>query len=203
MTTRAELDRKLLAAAERLGRALRAARQQLATRHQLSLLQVQLLEILADRNPRRVGELAAELDITPATAGDAIGTLHDKGLAVRRRDAVDGRAVIVKLTDKGTDLAAHFATELGPLLAGDSRTRAADAATALRVLLGEISRLQRAGIITVNRSCLTCHHYRPPDRPGSTPHCLLLDQPLTDRDLRVDCPEHSTLQPSVGRERRG
>ena len=92
MTTRVELDRKVLAAAERLGRALRVARQHLATAHNLSLLQLQLIEQLADRRPRRVGELAAELDITQPTASDAIATLQDKGLAARQRDTDDGRA---------------------------------------------------------------------------------------------------------------
>jgi DNA-binding MarR family transcriptional regulator len=188
MTGRSELDRKLLAAVERLGRALRAARQHLATRHRLSLLQIHLLEQLADRRARRVGELAAELDISQPTASDAIATLHDKGLVTRRRDVDDGRATVVALTARGVELATTVAAELAPLLAGDHATAADDRATALRVLLGEISRLQRAGVITVNRSCLTCHHFRPPQDGAA--HCLLLDEPLADADLRLDCPDH-------------
>lgn len=56
-------------------------------------------------------------------------------------------------------------------------------------MLGEIARLHDAGVITVNRSCLTCRHYQPPG-PRSRARCLLLARPLPDRDLRVDCPEH-------------
>lgn len=48
MTSANDLDRKVLAAVERLGRALRAARQQAATRHGLSLLGVSVLETLAE-----------------------------------------------------------------------------------------------------------------------------------------------------------
>ena len=191
MTSPAELDRKLLAAVERLGRALRAARQHLATRHRLSLLQIQLLELLADQRPRRVGELATELDISQPTASEALATLHDKGHVARWRDLGDGRATVVALTPTGNSLATTVAAELAPLLARTPPNTAADAderATALRVLLGEISRLQRAGIITINRSCTTCHHYQP--SVTGADHCLLLDQPLADADLRLDCPDH-------------
>lgn len=190
MTTRLDLDRKLLAATERLGRALRAGRQHLATRHRLTLLQLQILEQLADRRARRVGELAAELDITQPTTSDALDALHAKGLITRKPHPIDGRATNVTLTTAGTKLAGRIAAEIAPLLAGDATATEEDRATALRVLLVEISRLQYAGIITVNRSCLTCDHYQPPsDRTPA--HCLLLDQPLEDRNLRVDCPEHS------------
>lgn len=194
MTTRADLDRKLLAATERLGRALRAARQHLATRHRLSLLQLQILELLADRRARRVGELAAELDVTQPTTSAALDALHAKGLISRRPHPVDGRATNVTLTTAGAGLAESVAAELAPLLAGDETATDGDRATALRVLLVEISRLQHAGIITVNRSCLTCHHYQPPGVRAAA-HCLLLDQPLRDRDLRVDCAEYSGVVP--------
>ena len=190
MTTPAELDRKLLAAVERLGRALRVVRQQVATRHQLSLLQVHLLELLADRRPRRVGELAAELDVSQPTVSEAVATLQGKGLATRRRAGDDARAIIVALTRAGTQLATSVAADLAPLLDGDHTTEDDERGTALRVVLGEISRFQRAGIITINRSCLSCLHYRAPAGATQTAHCLLLDQPLGYADLRIDCPEH-------------
>jgi len=202
VTTRAQLDRKLLAAVERLGRAIRVVRQHVATRHQLSLLQVHLLELLADRRPRRVGELAAELDVSQPTVSEAVATLESKGLATRRRDRDDGRAIVVALSRAGTQLAATVAAELAPLLGGSPAAADAEQAAALRVVLGEIGRFQRAGIITINRSCLSCHHYRAPAAAADPAHCLLLDQPLTDADLRLDCPEHRPVptQPSRSQE---
>lgn len=191
VTTRGELDRKLFAATERLGRALRSARQHLATRHRLSVLQLQILEQLADRRARRVGELAAELDVSQPTTSDAVGTLYGKGLVARWPHPVDARVINVTLTVAGAEIADHVATELAPLFTGDDTATDDDHATALRVLLTEISRLQHAGIITIDRSCFTCHHYRP-SRARTPAHCHLLDQPLADRDLRVDCPEHSS-----------
>jgi len=189
MTGPAELDRKILAAAERLGRALRAARQQVATRHHVSLLQLQVLERLRDGRSRRVGELAAELDVTQPTVSDAIATLCDKGLTTRERDPSDGRATTIALTGVGRTVADDAAVALAPLLDGGVAAGEADRATTLRVLLAEIARLQDAGLITVNRSCLSCHHFQPPAGPAPA-RCLLLDRPLPDRDLRVDCDDH-------------
>lgn len=190
MNSDADLDRKVLAAVERLGRALRAARQQVATRHQLSLLGLSVIETLTDGRPRRVGDLAGELDVTQPTVSDAVTTLQSRGLTGRHRDPDDLRSSLVTLTDDGAAIGSDVAAELQPVLAAESGT-ATDRATALRVLLGEIARLQHAGVITVNRSCLTCLHYQPPGM-GAPAHCLLLGTDLHDEDLRVDCAEYDT-----------
>ena len=182
------LDRKVLAAVERLGRALRAARQQVATRHELSLLGLSVVETLADARPRRVGDLAAELDVSQPTVSDAVATLDKRGLISRHRDPNDLRTTLVTLTSTGQTVAADIATELQPILRAESGT-ASERATTLRVLLGEIARLQQAGIISVNRSCLTCRHYQPPGA-RTRARCLLLGSALRDQDLRVDCGEH-------------
>ncbi len=184
----ADLDRKVLAAVERLGRALRAARQHLATRHELSLLGLSVVETLANDRARRVGDLAAELDVSQPTVSDAVTTLDKRGLIARHRDPDDLRSTLVTLTRRGTTVASDIAAELSSILAARSGSPA-ERATTLRVLLGEIARLQHAGIITVNRSCLTCRHYQAPGA-RTRARCLLLDTALRDHDLRVDCPEH-------------
>jgi hypothetical protein len=63
---------------------------------------------------------------------------------------------------------------------------------ALKFLLKLIESLYRAGIITVARICLTCRFFRPNvHRDSRAPHhCALMDKPLAESDLRVDCPEH-------------
>lgn len=188
----AHLDRKVLAAVDRLGRALRAARQVAATRHQLSQLGVGLIETLSDGRPRRVGDLAGELDVSQPTVSDAVATLAKRGLIARERDPDDLRSTLIRLTDEGVDLAADLSSEIGPILTARSGT-ASERATTLRVLLGEIGRLQHAGVITVNRSCLTCRHYQP-STGRSAARCLLLGAALRDRDLRVDCAEHQAAR---------
>ena len=184
----ADLDRRLFAAVERLGRALRAARQSLATRHHLSTLGASILETLADGRQRRVGDLAVELHISQPTASDALATLERHGHVVRRRDPADRRSTLTSLSPAGAEIAADISAGFSPLL-----TTGADSAEArgpaLRLLLTEITRLQTAGVISINRCCLTCHHYQPPHH-GSPASCLLLETTLHDTDLRVDCGEH-------------
>lgn len=187
MNPTGKLDRKLLAAGERLGRAVRVAKQQAANRHRLTPLQVDVVGLLAKGRGLRVGEIAAELDVTQPTVSDSINALVEKGFVGRDRDPNDRRASIVGLTESGDLLAHDLAAELAPLAAADPDTPDHAKAIALRVLLTEIRRLHLANVITVDRSCLTCRHYNHSTRPA---HCLLLDRPLVDADLRVDCPEH-------------
>ncbi len=190
MSPGSDVSRKVLAAVERLGRALRAARQQTATRHDLSLLGVIVLETLSDDQARRIGDLAAELDVSQPTVSDAVATLVRRGLVQRHRDPADLRSTLVALTETGTIVAANIAAELRPAFAAEAGSES-DRATTLRVLLGEIARLQAAGIITINRSCLSCRHFQPPGY--SAARCLLLDTALADHDLRVDCHEHQPV----------
>ena len=183
-----DLDRRLFAAVERLGRALRAARQYLATRYHLSTLGVSILETLADDRKRRVGDLAAELHISQPTASDALATLDQHGLVIRRRDPSDRRSTLVSLSPAGADIASDITTQLSPLLTTGVESAEARGPT-LRLLLAEIARLQAAGVISINRSCLTCHHYQPTQN-SSPAHCLLLNKTLHDTELQVDCGDH-------------
>ena len=184
-----DLDRKLLDAIERLGRALRVARQRIATTLGVTTLQIEIIDRLDHLGPLPVGRLARELDITQPTASDAIATLERKGFLERSRSTDDGRITVAQLTVTGRATAATIRDELHALQPDPHQAHRPERAIALEVLLREILRLQRAGVITINRSCFTCRHYQPPT--GGTPaHCLLLDTPLEPAQLRVDCPDH-------------
>ena len=147
MTSRPALDRKFLAAVERLGRAVRVARQEVATTHGVSLLGLSVIERLADADALRVGQLAADLAVTQPTMSDAIAALVDKGLVHRGPDPLDGRARVLWLSPAGRDLAERAAGELAPLMEADRETSDDDQARALRVVLEEIHRLQQAGVL--------------------------------------------------------
>jgi hypothetical protein len=64
----------------------------------------------------------------------------------------------------------------------------------LRSLMALIRSLQEAGVVTVARMCLTCRHFGRGEGPGAdAPHyCHLLEEPLPEAELRLDCPEHET-----------
>jgi DNA-binding MarR family transcriptional regulator len=187
----ADLDAKLVAALERVGQALRVQMWDIAKQHGLSPTQLQVLLRLTRDPParRRIGVLAAELDVTHPTVSDAVAVLRRKGLVER---AVTNRKAALGLSARGRTLADQLAD-------WDRRTReqlahldAADKETALRLLLDLIAGLQSSGAITVARMCVSCRFFRRDAHPGDTAphHCALVDMPLGTGDLRVDCAEH-------------
>jgi DNA-binding MarR family transcriptional regulator len=189
-----DLDRKLVAALERVGQALRVELRQRAAEEGLTPTQAQIVLRLGTEGPglRRVGALAAALDVRQPTVSDAVAALERKRLVERRPDSADARAATLRLTARGL-AAAH---RLG---GWDERARAElrqlpDEARrrSLSLLLDLIAGLQRAGVVGVARTCPTCRFFRFEERPGaaSPHHCALLDMPLGPGDLRLDCPEH-------------
>ena len=162
-----DAQRRFLSAVERLGRALRVVRQQVATEHQLSLLQLHLVEHVATHAPQRVGALATELDVTQPTVSDALEVLTAKGIVERQRDPADGRASIIVLSAEGRTVADAILAALAPMYdlappeagagavdaPGTGATGEADLGAALHAVLTEIRRLQQHGVISVNRSC--------------------------------------------------
>lgn len=188
---RADVDAKLAAALERVGQALRVQMGEAARRHGLSPTQLQvLLRLATDPSARRrIGVLAAELDVTHPTVSDAVAALRRKGLVNRdpasRRGALDLSPRGRELADGLADWDRRAREELSGLPAGDKQA-------ALRLLLDLIAGLQRAGAITVARMCVTCRFFLPDAHAGEPRphHCALVDAPMAEGELRVDCAEH-------------
>jgi DNA-binding MarR family transcriptional regulator len=186
------VDERLAAALERIGQALRVQMWDAAKRHRVTPTQLQVLLLLASDPPRgrRVGALAAELDVTHPTVSDAVAVLRRKGL-VERPGA--GRRSELALTLAGRALAAELASWQQPIRAQLARLPDDDKRAALTLLLDLIAGLQREGVITVARMCGTCRFFRRDEHGADAPaphHCALLDLPLAVTDLRLDCPEH-------------
>lgn len=96
---------------------------------------------------RTVNELARLTGVEVSTLSRLLGRMGGMGLIERRRDAADGRAVIVSLTDKGRRMAlehrpVYFRDYEEVLLAGFSPD---DARKFRRALLAMIENLQAAG----------------------------------------------------------
>ena len=185
----ADLDARLLDAIERLAQGRRAFVQDIATRRELSPLQVDLLLTLAEqrRTPPLAGQLARHLDVAASTVADAAAALRRKGLLTERPDPADGRRRLLSLTARGTELAGEVLAERSAALEALAALAAAYKAAALDVLLTLVAQLHERGVIALDRSCKTCR-FRGGRADGDW--CALLDQPLRPADLRVDCPEH-------------
>jgi DNA-binding MarR family transcriptional regulator len=189
-----DLDTKLVAALERVGQALRVELRERASLEGLTPTQAQIVLRLGSEQPgrRRVGALAAALDVRQPTISDAVSALERKRLVKRRPDAADARAATLRLTARGLAVADR-------LTGWDERARAElrrlpdqERRRSLSLLLDLIAGLQRAGVVGVARTCPTCRFFRFEERPGAAKphHCALLDIPLGPGDLRLDCPEH-------------
>jgi DNA-binding MarR family transcriptional regulator len=68
-------------------------------------LQVRLLEYLAGREGVSQSDLSRATATDKALAGRALASLMDRGWLVRKRNKLDGRAYIVRLTPSGHKLA--------------------------------------------------------------------------------------------------
>ena len=165
-----------------------------ARRRNLSPIQAQFLIHLLhhDVELRRVSQLAREFDLTQATVSDAVASLETKGFVRREQWPEDRRVVTLRLTPEGEKLATTLSKWADPVKEHLERFPQEQRETVMRFLLELAGSLQRSGLITVARMCVTCRFFRRDVRPGepSPHHCGLLDVPLGGSNLRIDCPEH-------------
>lgn len=198
-TGRADLDRRLLDAVERLGHGLRALSRQTARAAGLTPLQQQALLAVATQPTlrREVGTLAAEFDVAGPTMSDAVAALARKGL-VERQPVADARRRVLAPTTDGAAVAAGLTGWDEPALRALHALDDEDKGVALDVTLALIAQLVDDGTISVARTCSTCRHFRRhAHQDGAAPHhCGLLDLPLPKTELRTDCLEHELFRAS-------
>ena len=188
------MDKKVVAALERLSQAFRVLLQEEAQSRNLSSIQARFLVHLLHHDDElgRVGRLAEEFGLSRATVSDAVGTLEAKGLVRREPWPRDGRVATLRLTPEGEEVAVGLSGWADVVEEQLESFAPREKEVVMRLLMRLISALQRAGVITVARMCVSCRFFRPDARPRSvSPHyCALLDLPLSGADLRTDCPEH-------------
>jgi DNA-binding MarR family transcriptional regulator len=185
-----DVDRKVVAALERLGQVFRLLLRERARENNLSPIQAQFLVHLLyhDVELRRVSQLAREFDLTQATVSDAVDSLEAKALIGREHWPGDRRIITLQLTRTGAELATELSAWANPVKEHLDRYSPGEKEVVMRFLMQLIGSLQIDGIITVSRMCVTCRFFQ--RSTGSSHHCGLLDMPLGSSDLRIDCPEH-------------
>ncbi|MCQ4082070.1 MarR family winged helix-turn-helix transcriptional regulator [Streptomyces sp. RB6PN25] len=93
--------RLLTEAVTRLRRALRASIRTEYPWETLPMAQVELLQVLAEHSPARIGDLAARQRLATSTVSGLIGQMITSGLVARAVDPADRRASAVTLTEAG------------------------------------------------------------------------------------------------------
>lgn len=127
-------DARLLTdAVTRLRRALRASIRSDYPWEKLPMAQVELLQVLGEHSPARIGDLAVRQRLAASTVSGLIGQMITSGLVAREVDPADRRASVVTLTDAGREqlaawTQAHVRRLDAALSALDDSERAAVAA---------------------------------------------------------------------------
>ena len=107
----AKQDLGLLDGLVQLSFAVQGALERVASRHELSLVQVRLLGILRDREPAMM-ELAAFLKLDKSSVTGLVSRAEARGLVARIASLDDRRAVHVVLTASGRALVQRAAKEI-------------------------------------------------------------------------------------------
>lgn len=184
------IARRLADGLARLAAVSRQLDWQAAEAEGLSPTQADILRFLSRRSQgARLAAAAAHVAVRSATASDAVAALERKALVVKKPDSSDGRAVVLKATQKGRDLVLRWPTSFEPALGGLTPH---DQALLLGMVIKMIRHLQQSDLIAPQRTCASCRFFRENVSPeSSTPHfCALIRAPMADRHLRVDCQEH-------------
>ena len=183
-------ESKIVAALERIAQAFRVLLWKESKEFSLSPIQIQILIFLLHHSSekRKVSYLAEEFNMTKATISDTIKTLLQKGLVTKEYLAEDSRSYTIQLTAEG-----HVAAKQTSLFTDEIRKpidqlSESQKANLLLNLFDIIGHLNQQGIITIQRMCLTCSYYQTSN--DGMPYCSLLNQKLSPKDLRLDCPEH-------------
>jgi DNA-binding MarR family transcriptional regulator len=185
-------DSRIIAALERISQAFRVL---LWNEFALSPIQVQVLIFLLYHSDekRKVSYLADEFNMTKATLSDTVKSLEQKKLIKKIYEPHDTRSYIIHLTKKGVDIAERTAVFTNQLQKPITKLNTDDKENLLLSLMGIIQHLNKTGIVTIQRMCVTCVHFKPAQ--GKQPHfCKLLNKNLENSELRIDCPEHELVK---------
>ena len=187
------IESKIVASLERVSQAFRVLLWNESKEHSLSPIQVQVLIFLLHHSDqkRKVSYLADEFNMTKATISDTIKTLEQKLFIRKEYEQHDSRSYIIYLTEKGKDIAEQTSLFAKEIQVPIDKLHTTDKENLLLSLLEIINHLNKAGIITIQRMCFTCHFYKA-NKNGH--FCNLLNSSLADNELRIDCPEHKQKQ---------
>lgn len=185
------VESKIIASLERVSQAFRVLLWNESKEFSLSPIQVQVLIFLLhhSNDKRKVSYLANEFNMTKATISDTVKTLEQKQLITKENEPHDIRSYIIHLTPKGSEIANQTSLFTKQIQVPIDKLDSSDKENLLLSLLDIIHHLNKSGVITIQRMCLTCEHYKS-HFEGQKHFCGLLNQKLASTELRVDCPEH-------------
>ena len=165
----------------------------------LNPTQLAILELLEGRRSGiGVKEIAAQLGVAQPTATDSINALERKELLAKCGANDDRRAVNVVITSQGLATLAASGAARGAAEQAVDALSAYEQEDLLIILIRMIKHLQTIDAIPIQRMCVTCRYFAPfAHTDAAQPHhCNFVNAAFGQRDLRIDCREHETADPS-------
>lgn len=187
------VNQKIINGLERISKAFRVLLWEESKLYKISPIQIQLLIFCASHRKEdlKVSFLATEFDLTKATISDSIKVLLKKELLSKTANVKDSRSFTVQLTNKGKEIVektSDFTTVLNESIDFLSESEKGDF---LKHLMQLIYQLNQKDVISTQRMCLTCFHYK---KEGNNHYCNLIKKQLKNTELRIDCEEHQLLK---------
>ena len=183
-----DLKSKIVTGLERISEAFKVLLWEKAKLLGLSPIQIQILIFIAHHKLEfcNVSHLAKEFNITKPTVSDAVKALNDKGYIIKDFSSEDSRSYSILLSKPGEQIVADTENFANPLKGYLKEIPNENLESLFGTLSQLIYKLNRTGILTVQRTCFGCTYYSKTDQ---TDYCNLLDKDLLRSDIRLDCPE--------------
>lgn len=189
------VDVRIAVGLNKLGMAMKQETWKQSASAGLSPTQGQILSALSLDGDRNSTELAKNMGLTLPTVSDSVRVLVDKGLVEKRPDPRNARASLLSLTEEGRARAERTRSFPDYLASAAGALSPNEREVFFTGLVKMIRTLQEEGKIPTNRMCVSCTHFRPRVHEGEMPHhCTLVDAPMAERHLRIDCLEHQEAE---------
>ena len=154
----------------------------------LSPIQIQILVFITFHKDQlcNVSHLAKEFNVTKPTVSDAIKILDKKELIVKVFSTSDNRRYNIQLSPKGDKIVAKVHDFANPLKSQIESFEQPDLESLFNTMSELIYKLNRNGILTVQRTCFGCKFHM---KQHTSDYCNLLEKELLNKEIRLDCPE--------------
>jgi DNA-binding MarR family transcriptional regulator len=189
------LSARIATGLHKVGLAMKQQSWQQASEEGLSATQGQILAALVASGPLTGSELRERLALTLPTISDSVGALVQKGLVTKEPDPRHPRASLLTLTEQGRARGERARAWPEFLASAVDTLSAPEQAVFFTSIVKMIRTLQERGQVPISGMCVSCTHFRPHAHEGLRPHhCTLVDAPMADVHLRLDCLDHERLE---------
>ena len=183
-----DVSSKIVTGLERISEVFKTLLWEKAKLVGLSPIQIQILIFIAYHKPElcNVSHLAKEFNVTKPTVSDAVKVLDKKQMLVKDYSSADSRSYTIHLSSRGEEIVSLTKDFANPLKRQLGNFGTSDLDSIFKSLSELIYKLNRNGILTVQRTCFGCKFYQ---KNKHTSYCNLLEKKLLDKDIRLDCLE--------------